>query len=79
MNMEEIKDGYFNYLVNEMLEAIMNADEYTCKDFLILKMEMLVNIHRMLSSRDNYNRIIEMLREEEKNRNEVDDRHEITR
>ena len=23
MTMEEIKDGYFNYLVNEILEAIM--------------------------------------------------------
>lgn len=68
MNMEEIKDGYFNYLVNEMLEAIMNADEYTCKDFLLLKMEMLVNINKMLSSRENYNRIIEMLREYEKTR-----------
>lgn len=66
MNIEEIKDGYFNYIVNEILEAIMNADEYTCKDFLILKMEMLVNMHKMLSSRDNYNRIIEMLKEEEK-------------
>lgn len=68
MNIEEIKDGYFNYIVNEMLEAIMNADEYTCKDFLVLKMEMLVNINKMLSSRENYNRIIEILREEENTR-----------
>lgn len=68
MNMEEIKDGYFNYIVNEILEAIMNAEEYTCKDFLVLKMEMLVNINKMLSSRENYNRIIEILREEENTR-----------
>jgi len=68
MNMEEIKDGYFNYIVNEILEAIMNADEYTCKDFLALKMEMLVNIHKMLSSREQYEHIIEVLNEDEKTR-----------
>lgn len=68
MSEEEYLDGYFNYIVNEMLEAIMNADEYTCKDFLVLKMEMLVNINKMLSSRENYNRIIEILREEENTR-----------
>lgn len=68
MNMEEIKDGYFNYIVNEILEAIMNADEYTCKDFLALKMEMLVNIHKMLSSREQYEHIIEVLNEDEKKR-----------
>ena len=68
MTMEEIKDGYFNYIVNEILEAIMNADEYTCKDFLALKMEMLVNIHKMLSSREQYEHIIEVLNEDEKKR-----------
>lgn len=67
-NMEEIKDGYFNYLVNEMLEAIMNADEYTCKDFLALKMEMIVNIHKMLQTREQYEHIIEVLNEDEKKR-----------
>lgn len=68
MNIEEIKDGYFNYIVNEILEAIMNAEEYTCKDFLALKMEMLVNIHKMLSSREQYEHIIEVLNEDEKKR-----------
>lgn len=68
MNMEEIKDGYFNYLVNEILEALMNADEYTCKDFLALKMEMLVNIHKMLQTREQYEHIIEVLNEDEKKR-----------
>lgn len=68
MNMEEIKDCYFNYIVNEILEAIMSADEYTCKDFLILKMEMLVNIHKMLQTREQYEHIIEVLNEDEKTR-----------
>lgn len=68
MTMEEIKDGYFNYIVNEILEAIMNADEYTCKDFLALKMEMLVNIHKMLQTREQYEHIIEVLNEDEKKR-----------
>lgn len=47
MNIEEIKDGYFNYLVNEMLEALMNADGYECKDFLALKLELLVNVNKI--------------------------------
>lgn len=68
MELEEIKDGYFNYLVNEMLEALMNADEYTCKDFLILKMEMIVNINKILQSREQYNKIIQILREDEENK-----------
>ena len=68
MSEEEYLDGYFNYIVNEILEAIMNADEYTCKDFLALKMEMLVNIHKMLSSREQYEHIIEVLNEDEKKR-----------
>lgn len=65
MNMEEIKDGYFNYIVNEILEAIMNADEYTCKDFLALKMEMLVNMHNMLSSRKQFEKVIQTLQKED--------------
>lgn len=68
MNEEEYLDGYFNYIVNEILEAIMNADEYTCKDFLALKMEMLVNIHKMLQTREQYEHIIEVLNEDEKKR-----------
>ena len=68
MSEEEYLDGYFNYIVNEILEAIMNADKYTCKDFLALKMEMLVNIHKMLSSREQYEHIIEVLNQDEKKR-----------
>ena len=68
MSEEEYLDGYFNYIVNEILEAIMNANEYTCKDFLALKMEMLVNIHKMLQTREQYEHIIEVLNEDEKKR-----------
>jgi len=68
MNEEEYLDGYFNYIVNEILEAIMNADEYTCKDFLALKMEMLVNINKILQSREQYNKIIQILREDEESK-----------
>lgn len=68
MNMEEIKDGYFNYIVNEILEAIMNADEYTCKDFLALKLELLVNVNKIFQSREQYEHIIEVLNEDEKKR-----------
>lgn len=68
MTMEEIKDGYFNYLVNEMLEALMNADGYECKDFLVLKLEMIVNINKILQSREQYNKIIQILREDEESK-----------
>lgn len=68
MNIEEIKDGYFNYLVNEMLEALMNADGYECKDFLALKLELLVNVNKIFQSREQYNKIIEILREDEEKR-----------
>ena len=68
MNEEDYLDGYFNYIVNEILEAIMNANEYTCKDFLALKMEMLVNIHKMLQTREQYEHIIEVLNKDEKKR-----------
>lgn len=65
MNMEEYKDCYFNYLANEIIDAIMNADGYDCKDFTALKLEMLVNLRKMLLSRERYNRAIELLREDD--------------
>lgn len=65
MNIEEIRDCYFNYLVNAMLEALVQADDYDCKDFNALKLEMMVNINKMLQSREQYNKIIQILRENE--------------
>ena len=65
MDIEEIRDCYFNYLVNEMLEALMKADEYDCLDFNALKLELIVNINKMLQSREQYNKIIQVLREDE--------------
>ena len=65
MTMEEIKDGYFNYLVNVMLEALYNADGYDCKDFNMIKLELIVNLNKIFSSRENYNQVIEVLKEDE--------------
>ena len=36
--MEQIEEGYFNYLANEVLEAIYKADKYDCKDFAAVKL-----------------------------------------
>lgn len=65
-NMEQIKDGYFNYLVNEILQALYNADDYNCKDFNIVKLDMIVNLNRILRSREDYNNIIEILKKYDK-------------
>lgn len=40
--MEEIEEGYFNYLVNEMLDALLNADKYNCKDFEIVRLDLIL-------------------------------------
>lgn len=65
MNMEDIKDGYFEYLVKIMTEAIKNADAYDCRDFTILKLELILNLNLMFNTREHYNQIIEMLRQKE--------------
>lgn len=64
--MEQIKDGYFNYLVNEMLQALYNADDYKCKDFDLVKLDMIINLNRILRSREDYNNIIKILKKYDK-------------
>ena len=64
-NIEEYKDGYFNYLVNLMIETITFTDTYNCRDFELMKLELLMNIRRMFSSRETYNKNIEILRNSE--------------
>jgi hypothetical protein len=65
MTMEEYKDCYFDYLVTVILEAIKNADEYTCKDFLVLKLELVNNLGLLMKSREHYNEAMQTLREKE--------------
>ena len=59
--MEEINEGYFNYLANEILEAVMNADRYNCKDFEVLKLELLINLHKLMDSKKNFDERIKIL------------------
>ena len=65
-NIEEYKDGYFNYLVNLIIDTITSTDAYDCRDFELMKLELIMNIRRMFSSRETYNKNIEILRNSEK-------------
>ena len=71
MTMEGYKDCYFNYLVEVILDAIDNADKYTCKDFLILKLELVNNLGLLMKSREHYNEAMQTLREKEVNNENI--------
>lgn len=60
--MEEIKDGYFNYLINEMLDALLNANKYNCKDFELLRLDLLLRVHKIFDTRENFEERIKILR-----------------
>lgn len=60
--MDEIKDGYFNYLVNEMIDSLLNANKYNCKDFELLRLELLLRVHKLFDSRGNFEERIKILR-----------------
>jgi hypothetical protein len=64
--MKEVKDGYFNYLTEEIFKAIYKANRYNCKDFELLKLELLLNLKKFLESRDIYNENISVLRNNER-------------
>lgn len=58
---EEEKDNYYNYLVNEILEAIYNADDYNSKELNVIKLDLIVNMHKILETRQGYNKKIKIL------------------
>lgn len=66
MNMKDLKDGYFNYLTEEIFKAVYNANRYNCKDFELVKLELLLNLKKFLESREIYNNNISVLRNNEK-------------
>lgn len=66
MSMKEIKDGYFNYLTKEIFKAVYNANKYNCKDFELLKLELLLNLKKFLDNRDIYNENVSILRNNER-------------
>lgn len=64
--MKEVKDGYFNYLTEEIFKAVYNANRYKCKDFELVKLELLLNLKKFLESREIYNNNICVLRNNER-------------
>ena len=68
MNEEEYLDGYFNYLVEIILDTLVSADGYNCRDFNAIKLGLYNNLRLMLTSREKFEHIIEVLNEDEKKR-----------
>ena len=60
-DLEQTKDGYFNYLANEILDAILNATDYTCTDYKIIQLDMLLNLKELLKSRKDFEDNIKIL------------------
>lgn len=61
MNLEQINDCYFNYLTDEIFNSLFKAKKYECKDFEILKLELLLNLRELLKSRKDFNDNIKIL------------------
>ena len=65
---DEIQEGYFNYLVNVVLNAVSEADGYDCVDFTITKVELLINLKKLLESKKSFNEKIKILSLYERNK-----------
>jgi len=61
--MEQIEEGYFNYLSNEVLEAIMKANRYDCKDFTAIKLCFYRNMFNLLKNKEEFEENIRILSE----------------
>lgn len=59
--MEQIEEGYFNYLANEVLEAIYKADKYDCKDFAAVKLCFYKNMLLLLQNKEKFEENIKVL------------------
>lgn len=64
--MDQIYEGYFNYLTDEVFNAIFKARDYNCKDFDIVKLELLLNLHKLLDNREDFLKRIEILQKYER-------------
>ena len=64
--MEQINEGYFNYLVNQIFKALDEANDYDCKDFCILKVEVMLKLNRILESKEKLDQVIELLKRDNK-------------
>lgn len=63
---KQIEEGYFNYLTKEIFKAIDKANDYSCKEFCLVKVEMMINLHKLLDNREDFLKRIETLRQSEK-------------
>lgn len=61
--MEQIEEGYFNYLSNEVLEAIMKANRYDCKDFTAIKLCFYKNMFNLLKNKEEFDKYMQVLGE----------------
>lgn len=65
MSEEEYLDGYFNYLSEIILDAIVSADGYDCRDFNAMKLALYNNLRLMLKSREQFENVIKTLQKED--------------
>ena len=66
--MKEINEGYFNYLVNEIFKALDEANDYSCIDFCLLKVELMMNLHKLLQTKESFDEKIKILSLYERNK-----------
>ena len=64
-SIEEMKDKYFNYLVEEVFDAIFDANKYKGTDFEMVKLDLLLNLLKMFKTREEYEKIIDILKKYE--------------
>lgn len=60
--MEELREEYWKYIRNTIIEAIENVEDYSKIDYMIIKLNLLANMNLMLDSEKEYNDSIEVLR-----------------
>ena len=65
-NMKTREEGYFTYLTREMINALVKSEDYSCKDFVALKLELLMNLHKLFESKEKFDEVMRILNESEK-------------
>lgn len=64
---DQIKEGYFNYLCDEIFKALNDAKKYDCIDFQIVKVELMINLHKILKNKQNFDEKVKILKRYERN------------
>ena len=74
-NMKIREEGYFTYLTREMINALIKSEDYSCKDFVKLKLELLMNLHKIFESKEKFDEVMRILYESEKKKIYVNSRN----